>query len=101
METNPFKICSVNAEIGERLGIIAARLERIVAAQQELLEQQRSLTNILHPAEQERRERIVLESYTRALDTVFEKLERRLTIRWLSMTSLFGFVVYIVQTIMK
>ncbi|MDK9701390.1 MAG: hypothetical protein OEM52_14740 [bacterium] len=93
--------CALPAELGERLGVIAARLERIVAAQQELLEQQHSLAHSLHPAEQERRERLVLESYTHALDAVFEKMERRLTIRWLSMTSLFGFIVYITQLFVK
>ncbi len=94
-------ICSFPPVYGERLGIIATRLERILAAQEELLELNRALANTLHPAEMERRERTVLEAYTKEIDRSHEKLERRLTIRWLSMTSLFGFIVYLIQFFVK
>ena len=90
--------CLPMSELGEKLGIIATRLERIIAAQEEILELYRGLASNLHPAELERRERSVLEEYLREVERSQEKLERRLTIRWLSITSLFGFIVYIIQS---
>ena len=89
--------CYPVTELGEKLGIVATRLERIVAAQEEILELYRGLATQLHPAELERRERAVLSDYLRGVERTHEKLERRLTIRWLSFTSLFAFIVYLVR----
>ena len=94
-------VCNFPPVYGERLAVIAARLERILASQEELLDLYRTLSNTLHPAELERRERCVLENYIKGVEQSQEKLERRLTIRWLSMTSLFGFIVYVVQLFVK
>ncbi len=97
MDSNQLPCAFQVAEIGEKLGIVATRLERILAAQEELLELNRNLATQLHPAEQERRTRMLLEESSSKLRGLHDSLEKRLTIKWLGVTSLFGFIVYVVQ----
>jgi len=101
MDENQSTFSLILTEFGERLGVVAARLERILAAQQELLELHRDLARQLHPAESERRSRQLLDMYHRGLDVAHEKLEKRLMVRWLGVTSLFGFIVYLVERLAK
>lgn len=87
--------------ISEQLAIIAERLERILSNQADLLTTQREMLQALHPAETERRSQVLVASTIRQLETLHSALERRLTIRYLSTTALFGFMVAVIQWLGK
>ncbi|MCX7835948.1 MAG: hypothetical protein N2450_07780 [bacterium] len=82
--------------ISEQLATIAERLERILAMETDLLSEQRAILQALHPAESDRRSQMIIAQTIRQLETLHALLERRLTIRYLSTTALFGFMVAVI-----
>lgn len=87
--------------ITEQLATIAERLERILSAQADLLATQKEVVRALHPAEMEKRTMELLAQWLKQTETQHLALERKLTIRFLSTTALFGFIVAVVQWIGK